>query len=300
MAFHWIGQSSDGETVVLKRLKPELFEFPAYSTPEWMSANADLIRSGAVLDVETSGLSAEDSKIIEIGIRLFRFHRLTGEVLALGEAYSEFQDPGHALDPEITSLTGITDEMVRGRSIDWARVNALLESVHIVIAHNASFDRPFVDRLSRASAGKVWGCSLKQINWNAKGYTSSKLDVLSIYHGFFTSAHRALQDAEALLHLLGMKDQGQKTPYLLELLENARKTTVQVYAIGAPFETKDLLKSRSYRWDSRNRYWWKEVDQRDLEAETQWLEEFVYFGAFRGKTLEIPPSGHFKEKATDS
>lgn len=297
MAFHWIGKSADGETVTLKRLKPSDFRAAPYFDPSWEASNADLVRTGAVIDVETSGLNSDDACVIEIGLRLFKFNRQTGDVLELLEGYSAFQDPGHELSEEIVRLTGITDEMVKGCSIDWQKVDALLEAAHIVIAHNAAFDRPFIDRLSTVSRNKIWGCSLKQIDWSAKGFTSKKLDILSIWHGFFTDAHRALNDSDALLHLLSMTDANGSKAYLLELLLNARKTSVQMLAIGAPFETKDLLKARGYRWDNQNRRWWKELDPSALLDETAWLEEAVYRGPFRGQMVEIPPVDHFKGKA---
>ena len=300
VAFQWIGKTTDGETVVLKRLKQEHFRFPQYFDAAWRDQNSDLIRTGAVVDVETSGLNAEQSQIIEIGLRLFSFNRQTGEVLELLDGYSAFQDPGHPLSDEIIRLTGITDEMVKNQSIDWGKVDTLLSSAQILIAHNAGFDRPFVDRLSEVSRSKIWGCSFKQVNWSSKGFTSQKLDVLSIYHGFFTDAHRALNDSDALLHLLSFSDAEQNFPYLRELLHNARKVTIQMLAIGAPFESKDLLKAQGYRWDNGNRYWWKEVDQTELLDETSWLEKNVYMGAFRGKMVEIAPTDHFKGKGERS
>ncbi|NDG85944.1 MAG: DNA polymerase III subunit epsilon [Proteobacteria bacterium] len=297
MAFQWIGKSADGETVTLKRLNPSDFRPVPYFDSGWEAANADLVRVGAVIDVETSGLNSDEAAIIEIGLRLFKFNRQTGDVLALLEGYSAFQDPGHPLSEEIIRLTGITDEMVRGQSIDWTKVDSLLGIAQIVIAHNAGFDRPFVDRLSNVSRQKIWGCSLKQIDWSSKGYTSKKLDVLSIYHGFFTDAHRALNDSDALLHLLSKTDAIANKAYLLELLLNARKASIQMMAVGAPFESKDLLKARGYRWDNQNRHWWKEIDPSGLIDETAWLEEAVYQGPFRGKMIEVLPVDHFKGKA---
>lgn len=300
MAFRWIGKSVNGETITLHKLKEAHFRFPSYFNPDWESGNRDLIRHGLILDVETSGLKFEHSTIIEIGIRKFKFNKDSGEVLSLDEAYSEFQDPGTPLSEEVKSITGITDEMLRGREIDWKQVDSLIESSQILIAHNAAFDRPFVDAQSAASRSKIWGCSFKQIDWTGKGFPSQKLDILSIYHGFFTDAHRALNDADALLYLLSHSDSDLKSPYLLELISQARKTTYQIMALSAPFESKDLLKSRGYRWDNLGRTWWREVNQSDLTPETEWLEEFVYSGAFRGKVNEIPPTEHFKGKTAIS
>jgi DNA polymerase-3 subunit epsilon len=296
VAFQWIGKSEDGETITLRKLKETDFRFPRYFTPDWEAAHPDLTRTGVILDVETSGLKFDQSKIIEIGIRRFSFNRETGEPLCLLESYSSFQDPGEPLSAEVTAITGITDEMVRGQKIDWPRVDALLDRSQILIAHNAAFDRPFVDSLSKISSQKIWGCSLKQIDWGSKGFPSQKLDLLSVFHGFFTDAHRALNDADALLHLLTHPDPTRNSPYLLELLTEAKKTTYHLMALSAPFESKDLLKSRGYRWDNLGRTWWKELAHADLSPETEWLEEFVYSGAFRGKVTEIPPTEHFKGK----
>jgi DNA polymerase-3 subunit epsilon len=52
-----------------------------------------------------------------------------------------FEDLGFSIPPEITNLTGITDEMVAGHSIDDRAVNDLLGRVVLIIAHNAAFDR---------------------------------------------------------------------------------------------------------------------------------------------------------------
>src|SRR5690606_10885352 len=111
------------------------------------------------------------------------------------------------------------------QSIDWKIVENLLEKCQIIIAHNASFDRPFIDKLSMVSKNKIWGCSLNQIDWNSFGFPVRKLDVLSIYHGFFTDAHRALHDADALIYLLSLKNHKTQASYLFELLVNAQKPT---------------------------------------------------------------------------
>jgi DNA polymerase-3 subunit epsilon len=294
MSFQWIGKSTDGSTVTLHRFHENQFQRVSYYSPEWEAVNPGVSRIGSVIDVETTGLHHDSSKIIEIGIRTFRFNRVTGELLEPLERYSAFEDPGEPLSEEIKNLTGLTDEMLKGQSIDWTLVDRMLSGSVIVIAHNASFDRPFVDRKSVVSREKIWGCSIKQLDWHSKGFTSQKLDVLSIYHGFFTDAHRALNDAEALLHLLSFRDSATSNPYLRELLEVARKPTVHVSATHSPFESKDHLRRRSYRWDAQNKVWWREVQKEHLDGEIRWLEETVYLGPFRGKTRELAPSDHFK------
>jgi DNA polymerase-3 subunit epsilon len=239
--FKWIGKSEDAKSVTLRQLDETMFRFPQIIMDH---VDADLVKTGVVVDVETSGLSPERDQIIEIGIRQFKFHRLTGEVLNLDQTYSAFQDPGIPLSEEIIQLTGITDDMVRGQKIDWNQVNQIFNASQIIIAHNAGFDRPFIDLHSSSSQEKIWGCSFKQVDWTKKGFPSQKLEILSIYHGFFTDAHRALNDADALLYLVSQTDQATQKPYLLELLQNAKKVTIHVVAAGAPFESKDHLRLR--------------------------------------------------------
>ncbi len=294
MSFRWIGKSLDGKTVTLNRLEGCPVQVPPYATPDWIKNNADIVRAGAVLDVETTGLNQNEDAIIEIGLRQFLFNRNTGEVLALGKSYCSFQDPGRAIPAEISELTGITDEMVAGQNIDWNTVNALLEECSVVIAHNARFDRPFIDRKSKISTERVWACSVKQIDWSLKGFTSSKLELLNIYHGFFTDSHRAINDVEALLYLLSLPEAQTNKPYLWELLNNARRPMTQIVATAAPFEAKDHLKGRGYSWDNLNRFWAKIIFKDEIPAEMAWLEERVYCGPFGGLTRDIALVDGFK------
>lgn len=294
MGFRWLGKSKDGKTVTLQRLESCPVVTPAYATTEWMKQNNDLLRKGVVLDVETTGLNQSEDSIIEIGLRQFLFNKDNGDVLGLGKSYSSFQDPGRPLSKEIIDLTGITDEMVAGHAIDWNEVSKQLEEAQVVIAHNASFDRPFIDKKSKTSTERVWACSFKQIDWSKKGFTSSKLELLNIYHGFFTDSHRAINDVDALLYLLSLSTESDPKPYLSELLTNARRPMTQVIASSAPFESKDHLKGRAYRWDNTNRFWTKTIFKDELSTEMTWLEELVYCGPFGGITRDIALTDGFK------
>ena len=292
--FRWLGKSEDGGSITLCKLHHHMFTFPKYYSKEWAAQNADLIREGAAIDVETTGLDHDKDQIIEIGLRTFKFNRETGEILCLGMFYSGFQDPGMSLSAEIIEVTGITDEMVAGQNIDWGEVDHILSACHIIIAHNASFDRPFIEKHSIVACDKIWACSLKQVGWKAHGFPSQKLDILSIYHGFFADAHRALNDTDALIYLLSFSSEKTKIPYLLELLNNARKDTLIIHATNTKYEKKDLLKSRKYQWDDKNRNWWKEIDADQYSEEIKWLEEFVYEGQFRGQLLPLKAQNRFK------
>ncbi len=299
MAFRWIGKSKDGNTVTLKRLegcpivKP-LYYSDSYASSIWLKTNPDQVRIGAVLDIETTGLNQNEDLIIEIAIKQFLFNRISGEILDVRKSYTSFQDPGMPLPPKIIEITGITNEMVVDKHIDWSQVDIILDECSLMIAHNARFDRSFIDKKSKISKDKIWACTYKHIDWNNKGYNSSKLELLNIYHGFFTDSHRAMNDVDALLYLLSLKDENSNSPYLLEMLNNARRPMTQIIASSAPFESKDRLKERGYNWDAIHRFWSKIIFKDEMADEIQWLEADVYQGLFGGLTRDISLSDNFK------
>lgn len=294
MNFRWLGKSDDGNTVTLQRLNECPLKSPDYYTQDWIQKNSDVIRCGVALDVETTGLQRQSCHIIEIALREFFFNKSNGDVLSLGRSYESFQEPPTQIPDEIIQLTGITPEMVAGKNIDWNTVDTIIGDAHLVIAHNASFDRPFIDRHSKPSVEKVWACSHRQVDWKRHGFSSTKLELLNIYHGFFTDSHRAMNDVDALLYLLSLSGPFDRKSYLSELIENARRPSSQVVASGAPFDSKDFLKQRGYSWDNTNRFWSKVIFKDQVSDEISWLESSVYFGSFRGFTRDFALTDSFK------
>jgi DNA polymerase-3 subunit epsilon len=109
----------------------------------------------AVVDVETTGTNPDRDKIIEFGICLFEYDRQTGRIYKVLGCWERFEDPGFSIPAEITNITGITDEMVAGHCIDDRAVKDLLKQVVLIIAHNASFDRRFLEKRLLPSLGNI-------------------------------------------------------------------------------------------------------------------------------------------------
>jgi DNA polymerase-3 subunit epsilon len=124
---------------------------------------------------------------------------------------------------------------------------------------------------------------------------SEKLEILNLFHGFFVRSHRALADADALLHLLTFPAPGREAAYLAELLAAARQPLVRVWAKDAPYEAKDLLRERGYRWQPERRTWMRECGPKEAEQEQAWLAEVVYPGRGAPKLERISPFDRFKE-----
>lgn len=247
------------------------------------------------LDTETTGLSAESDAIIELGLVRASFSPSAKKLVSIDRIVSAYEDPGRPLSPFITELTGITDDMVRGKRIDEKTVADCLDNVSLIVAHNASFDRPFFEKRFKGFEDMHWACSLEGIDWNRLGFSRRKLEDLSLKSGYFYEAHRATIDCLALAWLLHIHPDA-----MADLLEQADRKTVVVHAFGAPFEARDTLKTRGYRWhdgsSGANRHWWKEIPETALEEEKNFLDELYPNGSDRAGFETRTAADRFKRR----
>ena len=116
------------------------------------------------LDLETTGTNKESSKIIEFAGKLAAINKENGDLIGIIDSYQSFNDPEELISPVITRITGITNKDVEGHSLDWKIISSILNKADIVVAHNATFDRGFMDRYLPLSKEKVWACSVNDIN----------------------------------------------------------------------------------------------------------------------------------------
>lgn len=262
--------AADPDYKVLRRLKPRVDLAPAPDHP---------LAKGVVIDTETTGLDADTCKIIEIGLVAFEYDPVTGQPIRVIGSYGGLEDPGYPLSEETTELTGITDAMVAGQRIDDDRVSALVSNASIVIAHNADFDRPFLENRLPVFATLPWGCSLSDIDWMSEKLGSRKLDYIAYQMGFFFGAHRAEEDCQALLEILTHRLPVSGQVGLKPLLDRLPNIGYTVYALNSPFATKDALKARRYRWDGEGKVWHRTLAGSEaFNEEIAWLKATVYGG----------------------
>jgi DNA polymerase-3 subunit epsilon len=252
---------------VLRRLVPR---------SDYGAVNGQATQRVIVLDTETTGLDSKSESIIELAMLSVLVDVATGVPVGPVSIYESFEDPGKPIPAQITEITGIDDAMVRGLRIDDAAVTALVEQADLVVAHNAGFDRPFVEARFPVFAAKAWGCSFQGIDWKKEGSGSAKLEFLASERGWFYDAHRAQVDCHALLQVLASPLSDGQTG-LSRLLAGVGQTRYKLRATGAPFEAKDKLKARGYRWDGDGRVWWCSLGSDALlDAECAWLRAEVY------------------------
>jgi DNA polymerase III subunit epsilon len=205
-----------GNYRVTSRLEPQAEYHPPDNIPKLVAA---------VVDVETTGTNPDRDKIIELGICLFEYDRESGRIYRVLGSWEWLEDPGFSIPPDITKITGLTDQMVAGHSIDDRAVTDQLGRVVLVIAHNADFDRRFLERRLPAFTTKHWACSRSDIDWKSEGVRSSALEFVAYSLGFFHDGHRAAGDCRATLHALAQPLSSTGRLALRALLEQARLPT---------------------------------------------------------------------------
>jgi len=246
------------------------------------------------LDLETTGLNTDEDKIIEIAMRVVKIDKNEGNIISFDSDYTSFQDPGKPIEDKISRITGITDSMVSGHEINREKVNEIIQNADIMVAHNARFDRSFMDRYLPLSKDKIWACSVADIDWFGRGFVKGSLELLSIWHGFYYESHRAMNDVDAVIHLLTHPSYKEKKP-ASELIKNAKIPYYKVIALNSPFETKDILRAHEYKWNSESKYWWKRVKKDDIDIERDWLTKKVYEGYFMGIVEEVLLQDKYKK-----
>lgn len=268
---------ASGEFRVLRKLGSRLTVTPA---------DGAQTRLGLFLDVETTGLDPSKDEIIELAMVPFTYS-LDGRISEVRTPYQQLRQPTRPIPPEITALTGITNDMVAGHAIDPNVVTPIVSDADLILAHNAAFDRRFAERLLPCFVTKPWACSMTQVNWSAEGFEGTKLSYLAMGAGFFYDRHRASSDCFAAIELLAARLPKSGKPALANLLERARAPSWRIWADGSPFEMKGVLKARGYRWSGDNpprpRTWYIDVDDETKDTELSYLSADIY-----GRTIELP------------
>jgi len=254
---------------------------------------------GLILDTETTGLDLKEDQVIELAMLMFEYDPVSGKAGQIRHVFSELEQPVMPMPVSATAIHGITSAMLSGKKFNDAEVNRLLAQAHLVIAHNAQFDRPMIEKRFPQFALLPWACSLKDIVWRDHGFISGALEVLGMSCGFFYDAHRAEMDCRAVLEVLQQTDQSGHF-FLKHLIDKAQEPAYRIWALDAPFAHKDLLKNAGYKWHADNpKAWGKAVSRADCAQEISWLYRDVYNRrAKKIRVDEIDPTGRFTDRIT--
>ncbi len=155
-----------------------------------------------VLDLETTGGSAQSCAITEIGAVRYEAGELTG-------TFHTLVNPETAIPPTIVVLTGITEAMVVEAPTIAEALPSLLEFIGdaVVVGHNIRFDMSFLDAAARRLgygrlANKTSDTAALARRLLAGEVRNHKLRTVAAHlRSPVTPTHRALDDARATAHV---------------------------------------------------------------------------------------------------
>ena len=148
-----------------------------------------------VIDVETTGLSPRDNRITEIAlVKLWGTH--------VADKWSSLVNPCRPIPPYIVRLVGISDEMVAEAPLFPDLLPKIEEFVGVstLIAHNAAFDKSFLDAefawAGRAPLANPWLDTVAMARKLLPCLPDRKLVTVASYFGIDSAGHhRAVADA---------------------------------------------------------------------------------------------------------
>ena len=194
---------------------------------EGQDLNADFV----VFDIETTGFSPVNNKIIEIGAVKIREGEIT-------DRFSVFVNPGVPIPFEIEKLTSINDSMV----MDAPPIEVILPQFldfcqdAVLAAHNANFDMSFImENAKRQGISRKFtfvdtlGIARVLLTHQAKHTLDAVARTLSIS---LENHHRAVDDAECTAHIF--------LKFSAMLRERGADTLSRINALGE--SSPDIIK----------------------------------------------------------
>ena len=213
-AYHLVGDDNPDIKII--------YGVEAYLAPDntksiYNGKGQDIDATYCVLDLETTGFSATNDRITEIGIMKVKNKEVIDE-------FSCFVNPGRHIPERVTEVTNITDEMVKDAETIEQVFPKMLEFLGdqentVIVAHNANFDVGFLKQ------------NAKRLGYD---FDYSYLDTLSLAKDLFPDykkyklgkiaenlgikvevAHRALDDVDTTVKVFNvmidmLKEKGAK------------------------------------------------------------------------------------------
>lgn len=205
-----------------------------------------------LVDVETTGLE-KTSAVVEVGAVLLDT-TLRAVLWSFGAIV-----PSVSANP-CAAINGISDDLLGSarytfsdrdvlEPLRWLLSNAVIDAV---AAHNAEFDRPFVE----AAVGAIdlrWFCTQVDLAYPRAGNSSRKLGHLAVDHGVpVGTTHRALADCLLLADIM------RTMPDLDARVTEALKPRGYFQALVG-YERNALAKERGYLWHGKRKVWWRRL-----------------------------------------
>ena len=209
-----------------------------------------------IVDTETTGLDFSEDRCIEVGAILFNVpnRSILAQQSFLIPAEDNKAEAINHIPAQITRLDQPLEQAIN-------YLKSLIETVDVLVAHNAQFDRKWFGKNDLPLASKPWLCSMEDISWPAEKNLRprpSVRDLALAYEVPVWSAHRALTDCIYLAEVF------RRCPDLEDLLnyglEPRRLMKAQV-----SYDQRHLAKEAGFRWNEPIKgAWTKRLSEQEI------------------------------------
>tara|TARA_B100000378_G_scaffold261776_1_gene243390 strand:+ start:838 stop:1914 length:1077 start_codon:yes stop_codon:yes gene_type:complete len=251
---------------VINRVIPlSKWQVPADAGPPFMKI--------AVIDTESTGFDPQYDELIEIAVAMILIDN-ESRVVAVEGLRSGMQQPCRPIEPDISRITGITDEMVVGKRFVPQQIAEHLAKADACLAFHAKFDRRHLEELVPEVGAMPWICAMEDVDWRALGFDGRAQNYLLMQAGLFNPvAHRAGDDVASLVNLLAYECDDGRT-VMAHALQGAKAPSWRFEASDLPHRLQKDAYRRGYRRSYRGVYH-KLVRESEHDAEVAWYRELV-------------------------
>lgn len=155
----------------------------------------ELVSDYIVFDLETTGFDPKTCKIIEIGALKYRNNELVDE-------FDVLINPEVSIPSNITSITGISDEMVKNAHTIYEVLPEFIKFIedYPLVAHNAPFDLSFIEQnILNLGLDMITNTNLDTVLLSKKYIPEAynhKLETLKKYFHLDYGSHRSIDDCK--------------------------------------------------------------------------------------------------------
>jgi len=231
---------------------------PAFSIAPPPRPSRQLPERLLILDTETTALSVDNGRCLEVGAVLF--HVATRSVLLqVSFLLPCLSNPAEHVNGIPAAVSRLEQPWQQGL----ACFEAMVASADAVVAHNAAFDRQWFGHGDLPALTKPWICSMEDVPWPAERHlraNPSMRDLALAYGIPVWAAHRALTDCIYLTQVLARCED-------LEALLLAALEPRQLYRARLAYAERHLAKEAGFRWNEAvGGAWSRRLSQREAEA----------------------------------
>lgn len=199
------------------------------------------------LDLETTGLEKTTDEITEIAWAIFDTDHWEKPL----SFESKLIKTAKQIPKEITELTGITNALLNESGSDMVGVLGKLFTeykqykVDALVAHNAQFDRQFLEEKIRAQGYDIpdwhWICSKGDVQYPSR-IKNKSLITLAAEHGFLNPfPHAAIFDVFTMMKIVSRYD--------IEQTFSTSKEPWMIVKALVDYNNREMAKSLGFSWE---------------------------------------------------